>query len=105
MIMICSRRLLLATTSLLLACAGTQRAGEGAPPRLKDSAPEKTAAQRAASPGLALEAEDARWGVTAAAERKRAQDDRRAKAEAAFTGPGRSRVDVAPLPPAPVRTP
>lgn len=95
MIMIWSRRVLFATSLSLIACAGTQRRAADGPPRIKDAAPEKIAAQRAATPGLALEAEDDRWGLTAAAERRRAQDARNAKAAAAF-GPGSPRVDVVP---------
>jgi hypothetical protein len=42
---------------------------------MKDDAPAKIAAQRAAGPGR-LEDEDQRWGIAAARERKRARDDR-----------------------------
>jgi hypothetical protein len=42
--------------------------------RLKDSTPERSAALRAATPGL--EAEDDRWGIEAAKERKRIGDPR-----------------------------
>jgi hypothetical protein len=92
MIMIWTRRLLLATSLSLVACAGVQLRSDEVAPRIKDSAPEKIAAQRAAAPGLALEAEDDRWGLTAAAERKRAQDDRKARAIV----PGASRIDLVP---------
>lgn len=44
------------------------------PPRIKDTAPEKIAAQRAALSNLNLEAEDQRWGVEAARERKGRSD-------------------------------
>jgi hypothetical protein len=92
MIMIWTRRLLLATSLSLIACAGAPTRSDDGAPRIKDSAPEKIAAQRAASPGLALEAEDDRWGLTAAAERRRAQDERKAKAPV----PGASRIDLVP---------
>ena len=51
------------------ACAAP-RPRTDAPPRIKDSPPEKAAAQRAALSNLKLEAEDERWGVEAARERK-----------------------------------
>jgi hypothetical protein len=40
---------------LALSCATAPKRSEGPPPRVKDSAPEKIAAQRAATPGLYLE--------------------------------------------------
>jgi hypothetical protein len=53
------------------ACAGSPRRPEAATAqRLKDSAPERSAALRGATPGLALEAEDQRWGIEAAKQRK-----------------------------------
>ena len=65
--------------------------------RVKDSAPEKIAAQRAAGAhGLQLEAEDERWGVEAARERKRQTDEAKPREAAAASG---TRVDVTtPLP-------
>ena len=45
-------------------------------PRIKDSAPERAAALRAANPGLQLEGDEERWGIEAARERKRATDER-----------------------------
>jgi hypothetical protein len=56
------------------ACAGRPRTETVTAQRLKDSAPEKRAALRAATPGLDLEAEDERWGIEAAKERKRTRD-------------------------------
>jgi hypothetical protein len=44
--------------------------------RIPSSAPEKGAALRAATPELGLEAEDARWGIEAARERRRPRDPR-----------------------------
>jgi len=63
------------TLTALLAgagCARTPHPATETPARLKDSAPEKIAAQRAAAPGLNLESEDQRWGIEAARERRRA---------------------------------
>ena len=45
-------------------------------PRIKDSAPERAAALRAANPGLQLEGDEQRWGIEGARERKRATDER-----------------------------
>ena len=87
---------------LALACAGTPKrtttAGESPapPPRLKDSVPERAAAQRAATPGLQLEAQDERWGVEAAKERKRQQEESRA---AAKPPPGAAGKGVQVVPP------
>jgi hypothetical protein len=97
------RHFLLAAGLLLSACLGPRRAPENvAAARLKDSAPEKIAAQRAATPGL--EAEDERWGIDAAAARKRERDDKRdreqkrAQAAAKITPSGAATVEVAPAP-------
>ncbi len=47
---------------------------------MKDAAPEKIAAQRAAAPhGMQLEQEDQRWGFEAARERRREDDARKAQ--------------------------
>jgi hypothetical protein len=96
-----TRRTFALSVALLLAsCAGQRRPTETAgTARMQDSAPEKAAAHRAATPGLALEEEDQRWGLTAARERKRARDEQRANA--AKAGPGTTRVDVAPFTPKP----
>jgi hypothetical protein len=75
-----------------LSCAGTARKPLATPtavtvdssakmsdaplPRIKDSAPERAAALRAANPGLQLEGDEQRWGIEAARERKRATDER-----------------------------
>src|SRR3954466_3770189 len=50
LVMIWSRRILLATALLLSACAGAQHRPENTSARVRDSAPEKAAAQRAATP-------------------------------------------------------
>jgi hypothetical protein len=66
------RAAVLGTALTLSACAASRPRGETvASRRLQDSAPEKSAALRAATPGLELEAEDQRWGIEAAKELKR----------------------------------
>lgn len=77
--------------SMTASCATAPKAGEPAS-RAKDSAPEKIAAQRAAAPhGVPLEADDARWGIEAARERKRQKDEAKARNP---TADGDRRVDV-----------
>lgn len=68
-----NRSMGIAVTVLLLGagCARTAPRPAETPARVKDSAPDKIAAQRAAA-GLNLEQEDQRWGVDAARERKQA---------------------------------
>ena len=73
---------------------------EARPARIPDSVPEKVAAQRAASgPQLQLEAEDDRWGIAAAQERKRLEEQR--QATPVRTTPGTGSIGVAPAPKAP----
>jgi hypothetical protein len=68
-----SLKVLASALLLLASCATTQPSP--APPRTKDSAPEKVAAQRSAAPhGLQLEQDDERWGFEAARERRRQRD-------------------------------
>lgn len=55
--------------SLGACAASTQRSEAVTAQRLKDSTPERSAALRSATPGL--EAEDQRWGIEAAKQRKR----------------------------------
>ena len=82
---------------LALSCAGAPKRAEPPPARLKNSAPEKTAAQKSAAPGgLQLEAEDERWGVEAAKERKRVEEERRAAAKPAAGGAAGKGVQVVP---------
>jgi hypothetical protein len=81
---------------MLASCAGAPKKQEGAPPpRIKDSAPERAAAQRAASPGLRLESEEERWGIEAAQERKRQEQENKPKAAQPDGGAGKQ---VTPLP-------
>ena len=91
---------------LALACAGTPKKtaspaeppGAARSPRLKDSAPERAAAQRAATPGLQLEAADERWGIEAARERKREQEENRPSAKPPAGAPAGKGVQVIPPP-------
>jgi hypothetical protein len=88
---------------LVSACAGPRRPPENASAaRIKDSTPEKAAAQRAATPGL--ENEEGRWGITAAQERKRRRDEQneqRRKAASATDIRATPTVEVAPVLPKP----
>ena len=61
-----ARRGALFVCLLVLACAGSPRPRPEAEPRVKDSVPDKLAAQRAASGELRLEDQDERWGIEAA---------------------------------------
>jgi len=71
---------LIGALSLFVSCATAPRRSETAPPRMKDSASEKVAAQRAAAPhSVQLEQDDERWGIEAARERKRQQDEAKAQ--------------------------
>ena len=78
--------------SMTASCATAPKPREPAA-RAKDSAPEKIAAQRAATAhGLQLDSEDERWGIEAARERRRQKDDAKAHEAAAVHD---KRVDVA----------
>jgi hypothetical protein len=85
-----NRSIGVAVTIFLLGagCARSAPPRAETPARLKDSAPEKIAAQRAAGPpGLNLEREDERWGIEAARERKRAAPPETPPPGPAVTGP------------------
>ena len=76
-----------------LSCATAPKRAES-PPRMKDSAPEKVAAQRAAAAHeLQLEQDDERWGIDAARERKQQQDEAKARQKASDGNKG---VEVTP---------
>jgi hypothetical protein len=64
---------------LASACASGPRARPETAKRVPDSAPEKIAAQRAAT-GLHQEEEDQRWGFDAARERRRQSEEKKAQA-------------------------
>jgi hypothetical protein len=92
------------TVAALLAGAGCARPAPPppeTPARVKDSAPDKIAAQRAALPGLDLEQEDQRWGVEAARERKQAAPPETPGSAPAATGASQPQ----PPKPADVRKP
>jgi hypothetical protein len=67
-----------------LSCAGSPKRPEASSPRVKDSASEKVASQRAAGPhSLQLERDDERWGFDAARERRREEQARKAQKQTA----------------------
>jgi hypothetical protein len=86
---------MIAGVLLLFAACGTTQKPSAAPPRARDSAEEKVAAQRAAAPhSVQLEPDDERWGIEAARERRRQQDAAKArKQQDAAAGKA---VDVTP---------
>lgn len=87
-------RVLLGALLLAAACASAPKRNESAAPRMQDSAPEKVASQRAAAAHeLQLEQDDQRWGIEAARERKRQQDEAKARREPSGGAKG---VDVTP---------
>jgi hypothetical protein len=89
-------RLFAAACLMAMSCATAPKRQEAAAPRMKDSAPEKIAAQRAGGAHeLQLEQDDERWGIEAAKERKRQQDEAKARQQPAATGKS---VDVMPTP-------
>ena len=88
---------LLGACLLAMACAGSPRAQPETAARVKDSVPEKIAAQRATSGGLHLEEEDERWGIEMARAR-RAPAEPRTQAAAPATAPPVKVLDVPPSP-------
>jgi hypothetical protein len=88
----CLRVLGIGLFALSLSCAGVPTRSEASSPRIKDSAPEKIASQRAAAPhSLKLEQDEERWGFEAARERRREDKARKAQKQSA---PGDKAVDV-----------
>lgn len=77
------RNLLGALALVLAACASTPSPSSQRPARIKDTVPERVAAQRAAQKNLNLEEEDERWGIDAARERKE-----RARTDSGAASPG-----------------
>jgi hypothetical protein len=74
--------------------AGPRPRAEAAPARVKDSQPDKIAAQRSAAPAsLELEQSDERWGMEAARERRQAE-----RAKKPSTPPTASKATVVPAP-------
>jgi hypothetical protein len=82
--------------ALWTACAaGPRPRPEGSPARVKDSQPDKIAAQRAAAPAsLELEPSDERWGIEAARERRQAEREKKSAPP-----PTASKASVIPAPP------
>jgi hypothetical protein len=64
---------------------------------MKDSPAEKIAAQRAATPEL--EDEDARWGISAAQERKRRGEEQRKQSAAKEDVRPNPTFELTPIPP------
>ena len=64
--------------ALVAACAAGPRPHPESAQRVPDSAPDKIAAQRAAT-GLHLEEDDARWGIVAARQRKERTEPKNAR--------------------------
>jgi hypothetical protein len=86
----CKRSMAVAITVLGLAagCARPTSPPPETPARVKDSAPDKIAAQRAAAaPSLNLEGDDERWGIEAARERKAAAPPETPPSSPDATGP------------------
>lgn len=78
----------MALVLLALGCASGPRPQAETAARVKDSAPERIAAQRAAVRGLDLEQDDQRWGFEAARERRRRQDqDKQASGKSSEVDP------------------
>jgi len=75
-------RVLAGALLVAMSCASAPKTFPS-PPRMKDSAPEKVAAQRAAAPNsLQPDVSEDRWAIEAARERKRQQDVAAARAKA-----------------------
>jgi hypothetical protein len=81
--------LLVVGTAEVSACA-RPKPEPAAPPRIKDSVPERAAGLRGADGRLQLDVEDERWGVEADKERRR---------KAAEEAQGSGRTVVIPMPP------
>lgn len=82
-------RMFLGALALAAACTTTPSPQAQRPARIKDTVPERVAAQRDAQKDLNLEGEDERWGIEAARERKnRAGRTDNGAAPADPAGPG-----------------
>jgi hypothetical protein len=99
--MICARwsvlGLAFAAGLSVVACAAAPRPRAEAPPaRVKDSRPDRIAAQRSAAPAsLELEESDERWGIEGARERREAEKQKKPPAPP----PRGSQSTVIPAPP------
>jgi hypothetical protein len=88
-------RALVLGLSLASACAASRPRSETvATRRSNDTTPDRSAALRAATPGLQLEAEDERWGIEAAKERRRPREPRASRPEVPLPVVGKATVDV-----------
>ena len=72
---------------VMAACASSPRPRPEADARIKDSVPERVAAQRASARDLQLEDNDQRWGIEAASERRRQKEQRNHTQATAPVGP------------------
>ena len=82
------------------ACAGTSQRTEAVnAQRLKDSTPERSASLRSATPGL--EAEDQRWGIEAAKQRRRDRVQQSQAATATFQSATQIQIEAQPPKPSP----
>ncbi len=87
---------LLSVCLLSLTCATSPRPQAEAPPRVKDSVPDKIAAQRAASGNLRLEEDDERWGIEAARANRKTDSDQGQPAPTVTTPKGPADLDDHP---------
>jgi len=81
--------------ALVAACAAGPRPRPESAQRVPDSAPDKIAAQRAAT-GLHLEEDDARWGIVAARQRKERTEPKTDRSPIAPAAPGPADVQLSP---------
>jgi hypothetical protein len=81
--------------ALLASCAAGPRSRPDSVQRVPDSAPDKIAAQNAAT-GLHLEEDDARWGIVAARQRKQHADQKNDQPPIPPTAPGPVDLDLSP---------
>ena len=81
--------------ALLASCATGPRSRPESVQRVPDSAPDKIAAQRAAT-GLHLEEDDERWGLVAARQRKQSAEQNKAPPPIPPTAPGPVDLDLSP---------
>ena len=81
--------------TLLISCAAGPRSRPETAQRVPDSAPDKIAAQRAAT-GLHVEDDDERWGLVAARQRKQNAEPKKNKPPVSPTAPGPVDLDRQP---------
>lgn len=81
--------------ALLASCAAGPRSRPESVQRVSDSAPDKIAAQRAAT-GLHLEEDDARWGIVAARQRRERAEPKNNQPPIPPTAAGPVDLDLSP---------